>query len=318
MGAEYQRRAISEGEAWDRSLGGTLGKQNDDPMVQLQDMDKGGIDVQVVFPTGQLSLSRIKENGLAVERARAYNDWLAEFCSANPQRLKGVGVVALQDVDSAVAEARRAVEELGHIALMMPTNVCDQDIGKRAFWPFYEEVERLGVGLALHGGIHMAERMHGRFDSFIAVHTLAFPFECMAALTGIMFAGVPEAFPTLRIAVMEGGSGWIPFMMDRMDEEFELRGHREAPLLKAKPSEYLTSGRFFIGIEPDESTIPYLAQRIGADKLLFASDYPHWDSSWPRTVFEFVERPDLTDEDKRLILGGNAQSFYRFTAEAAA
>lgn len=317
MGPEFQRRPIAEGEAWDRSLGGTLGKQNHDPHVQLADMDRGGIDVQVVFPTGQLSLSRIRETALAVERARAYNDWLAEFCAANPQRLKGVGVVALQDVDAAVREARRAVEELGHVALMMPTNVRDQDIGNRAFWPFYAEVERLGVGLALHGGIHMAERMHGRFDTFIAVHTVAFPFECMAALTGLMFAGIPELFPSLRIAVMEGGSGWIPFMMDRLDEEFELRGHREAPLLKAKPSEYLTSGRFFIGIEPEETTIPYVAQRIGVDKLLFASDYPHWDSSWPEAVFEFVERPDLTDAEKRQILGLNAQRFYGFTAQPA-
>jgi predicted TIM-barrel fold metal-dependent hydrolase len=227
-------------------------------------------------------------------------------------------VVALQDVEASVKEARRSVEELGHVALMMPTNVLDQDIGRKEFWPFYEEVERLGVGLALHGGIHMAERMTGRFDSFIAVHTLAFPFECMTALTGLMFAGVPEQFPTLRIAVMEGCCGWVPFLMDRMDDEFELRGHVEAPLLRATPSEYLTNGQFFIGIEPEETMVPYLAERFGADKLLFASDYPHWDSSWPKTVFEFAEREDLTDDQKRQILAGAAQRFYGFPTEAAA
>ena len=73
--------------------------------------------------------------------------------------------------------AKRAApcEQLGFVGVMMPTNVRDQDIGRREFWPFYEEVQRLGVGLALHGGIRAAERMHGRFDSFIAVHSVSFP-----------------------------------------------------------------------------------------------------------------------------------------------
>jgi len=224
-----------------------------------------------------------------------------------------VAVVALQDVGAAVVEARRATQELGHVGIMMPTNVRDQDIGLRQFWPFYEEVERIGVGLAVHGGIHMAERMHGRFDSFISVHTVAFPFECMAAITGLMFAGVPEAFPGLRMAILEGCCGWVPFLMDRMDEEFELRGWKEAPLLKAKPSEYMRSGRFFIGLEPEESTIPYIIDRIGADKLLFASDYPHWDSSWPESARHFLGRTDISETDKRTIMADNPQRFYGFT-----
>jgi predicted TIM-barrel fold metal-dependent hydrolase len=318
MGPEFQNRAIAEGEAWDRSLGGTLGKQNHDPEIQLADMDAAGIDIQVIFPTSQLSLSRIKETALAVERARAYNDWLAEFCATDRRRLMGVGVVALQDVEASVREARRAVEDLGFRAIMLPTNVRDEDIGRREYWPLYEEAERLGVGLAVHGGIHMAERMHGRFDTFISVHTVAFPFECMAAITGLMFAGVPEVFPSLRFAVLEGCCGWVPFLMDRMDEEFELRGRREAPLLKAKPSEYLANGRFYIGIEPEESTVPYVAQRIGVDKLLFASDYPHWDSSWSHVVPEFIGREDLSEADKRQILTENPQRFYGFTADVPA
>jgi len=311
---EHRARPLMDVEAWDRSFGGTLGKDNEDPQVQLADMDAEGIDIQVIFPT-RLGLSAVKETHLAVDIARAWNDWLAEFCATDPQRLKGVAQVALQDVDAAIKEARRAVEALGHVGIMMPTNVRDQDIGKRQFWPLYEEVERLGVGLALHGGTRASERMHGRFDSFIAVHTVAFPFECMAALTGLIFAGVPEVFPRLRIAALEAGCGWIPFLMDRMDEEFEKRGAREAPLLKAKPSEYLRSDRFYYSFEPEESTLPYVIERIGADKLLYASDYPHWDSAWPNTVRIFLGRDDVSDAHKRQILGENAQRFYGFTAD---
>jgi len=203
-------RTLWSRDAWDRSFGGTLGKDNEDPKVQLQDMDADGIDVQVVFSTRGISLSAMKEVDVAVDIAHAYNDWLAEFCATDSGRLKAVALIALQDVDAAIKEARRAVEELGHVGIMLPTNVLDEDIGHKRFWPFYEEVERLGVGLAIHGGIRASQRMHGRFGKFIAVHTLAFPFECMAALTGLIFAGVPETFPKLRIAALEASCGWVP------------------------------------------------------------------------------------------------------------
>ena len=314
MKEEFRARPFMGGESWDRSFGGTLGKRNEDPRVQLQDMDAEGIDIQVIYPS-HLSLSAVKEADLAVDLARAWNDWIAEFCAAEPRRLKGIAQVALQDVDASIREARRAIEDLGLVGIMMPTNVRDQDIGQRQFWPFYEAVEGLGVGLALHGGIEAARRMHGRFTTFIAVHSVSFPFECMAALTGLIFAGVPEKFPRLRIAALEGCCGWLPFLMDRLDEEFELRGAREAPLLQAKPSEYLLSDRIYCSFEPEESTIPYVIERFGAHKLLYASDYPHWDSGWPNTLKHVMDRDDVSEADKRQILGENPQRVYGFTAD---
>jgi uncharacterized protein len=311
---EYRNRPLMHSEAWDRSFGGTLGKRNEEPKTQLADMDVEGIDVQVIFPS-HLSLNAEKETDLATDIARSYNDWLAEFCATDNRRLKGVAMVALQDIQAAIREVRRAVEQLGFVGVMMPTNVRDQDIGRHEFWPFYEEVERLGVGLALHGGIRAAERMHGRFDSFIAVHSVSFPFECMAAVTGLIFAGVPEKFPKLRIAALEGCCGWVPFLMDRLDEEFEKRGSREAPILKRKPSEYMTSAQFFYAFELEESTVPYVIQRIGAEKLLYSSDYPHWDTSWPNTVKMFKGRTDIADADKRQIAWDNPQNFYGFRAD---
>ena len=309
---ENRGRPLWTSDAWDRDFGKTLGKSNEDPRVQLADMDVDGIDVQVIYPTRGISLSAAREVDLAVDIARAYNDWLAEFCSTNPERLKGVALVALQDVAAAVKEARRAVEELGFVGVMMPTNVLDQDIGLRQFWPFYEEVERLNVGLAFHGGIRASQRMHGRFGNFIAVHTLAFPLECMVALTGYIYSGAPEQFPKLRIAALEASCGWVPFLMDRMDEEFEIRGKREAPLLKRKPSEVLTGGQFYCAFELEETTLPYVADRIGSDKLLYSSDYPHWDTSWPNSVRAVTKRSDLTDSHKKRFLGENAQRFYGF------
>ena len=208
---QYRNRPLMNSEAWDRTFGGTLGKRNEDPKTQLADMDKDGIDIQVIYPS-HLSLNVEKEADLALDIARAYNDWLAEFCATNPARLKGVAMVALHDIDAAIQEARRAVEQLGFVGIMMPTNFRDQDIGKRQFWPFYEAIERLGVGLGLHGGVRAAERMHGRFDTFIAAHSVAFPFECMAALTGLIFAGeFPKPFPGCASRRWKPAVGGCPF-----------------------------------------------------------------------------------------------------------
>ena len=98
---ENRGRPLWTSDAWDRDFGKTLGKSNEDPRVQLADMDVDGIDVQVIYPTRGISLSAAREVDLAVDIAHAYNDWLAEFCSTDPERLKGVALVALQDVAAA-------------------------------------------------------------------------------------------------------------------------------------------------------------------------------------------------------------------------
>lgn len=309
MRPELRRKLVNRVDPYDRRQGGKLGKINEDPKVQLADMDAEGIDVQVIYPTS-LSVNADPDAAWAAEWSRAYNDWLSDFCATDRTRLKGVATVALHDVDVAIKEVRRAVEQKGHVAVMMPTNVMDRDIGREEYWPFYAEVERLGIPLALHGGINASTRVHGRFDKFISIHTLSFPFECMLALTGLIFAGVTEKFPKMKTAVLEGCVGWLPFLMDRMDEEWEKQGWRDTPLLKRKPSEVLASDKFWYSIEIEESTVPYIIERIGADRLLWASDYPHWDTSWPHSVEHFLSRTDISDADKRIILGDSPSRLY--------
>ncbi len=316
MPPEFRRELRPRSDPWDRRQGGRLGKMNEDPHVQITDMDVEGIDIQVIYPSG-LSVSAEEDPRRAVEWTHAYNEWLAQFCSVNPERLKGAATIALQDIDAAIREVRRAAEALGHVAVMMPTNVLDRDIGRQEFWPFYEEVQRLGIPLAVHGGINAATRMHGRFDKFISVHTVSFPFECMTALVGLVFAGVPEQFPNLKIAILEGCCGWLPFLMDRMDEEFEKQGWRDAPLLKRKPSEYLASDQFWYSIEIEESMVPYLVDHFGAGQLLWASDYPHWDTSWPHSVSHFLERTDIAEAHKRQILSDNPSRLYDIRVSVA-
>jgi hypothetical protein len=169
-------------------------------------------------------------------------------------------------------------------------------------------LERLDRPLLVHNS-RQGPAGEVRFDSFLLAHTVARPVETLIDCAALMYGGVPEKFPKLRIAFLECGCGWVPYWMDRMDEEWEKR-QCEAPLLKAKPSEYIARGNWFFAAEPEESTLSYVAERIGDDKLIFASDYPHWDGLFPHVVSTIRGRGDLSAAAKQKFLGDNARRLY--------
>jgi hypothetical protein len=137
----------------------------------------------------------------------------------------------------------------------------------------------------------------------------------MSAAINIVYGGVLERFPRLRVGFLEGMVGWVPMLGERMDEEYERRPFEE-PLLTKKPSAYFKSGRMFFGAESEEGTIPASIQYLGSDEtLLYSSDYPHWDGNFPNTTRELIERTDLSDENKRNIIGANARRFYSALAQ---
>jgi len=126
----------------------------------------------------------------------------------------------------------------------------------------------------------------------------------------MVFGGIPEIFPKLKLAYLEIGCGWIPYWSERMDEEWEKRGKAEAPLCKNKPSEYLTNGQIYYGCEPEEKTMGYVVGEIGSQTLVYASDYPHWDMTWPDSAIHIWRREDLSREAKKNILEENGRRLY--------
>src|SRR2546426_449071 len=147
------------------------------------------------------------------------------------------------------------------------------------------------------------------FDKFVEVHTLSHPVAQMIQLTGMIFEGVPEKYPSLRIGFMEAGCSWLPFWMDRMDEEWSKR-KAEAPLCRKKPSDYLRSGQLFFAAEGDEKSVPEVIRRLGNDIIFYASDVPHWDHDFPENIRELATRDDLSNESKRKILYENTRRLY--------
>jgi predicted TIM-barrel fold metal-dependent hydrolase len=296
-------------DGMDTNMGGLLGgREGNDLQTRLKDMDLEGIQTSVLFPTSSFSVNSMIEREYAVAYARAYNDFISDVCKQT-ERLKGVALVPLQDPKAAVEEAHRAVTKLGLVSIAVASQGMKEHLGSQTFWPLYEELERLNVPLCVH---NRREGPAGeiRFDSFIFMHTIGRPVETFIQFAGLMYSGVPERFPKLRISFLECGVGWVPYWMERMDEEWEKRGKVEAPLCKHKPSEYVSQGNLFFVMEPEEEALPYVVDRIGDDKILFASDYPHWDGMFPYVTKTIRGRKDISDRAKDRILGENARRFY--------
>jgi uncharacterized protein len=265
-----------------------------------------------------LMLTRVRERDYAIALCRAYNDWLYDWCAIDRKRLKAVALVPLHvDTRAAIDEMERAVSKLGNVGVMVNTYDRSRNIAHRDFWPFYEECARQGVPVAFHasGSDTMDPLCH--FENFLQIHTLSHAPEQLIACTAVIYSGLLEKYQDLRVAFLEAGIGWVPFWMEHMDEEYEFRPF-DAPLLKAKPSEYMTCGRVFVSCEPEEKTLRYVPEFFPADNILFASDYPHWDGQFPDAVSTLADRTDIPDGLKRKIFFDNPQRFYGMSVDPAA
>ena len=306
------RRSYYPEDGWDRSLGGRLGSNVNDAKTWLGIMDEGGLDTTVLYPTAGLGIGWVREPDFAVALCRAYNNFLhQEFLAVSP-RVKGVALLPFQDVPEAVKELRRAVTDLGMVGAFAPAVGLRLPLGHSEFHPIYAEAERLGSMVASHATVR-GPHFFGAdgFDKFVEVHTLSHPVAQMIQLTGMIFEGVPEKYPRLRIGFMEGGCSWLPFWMDRMDEEWAKRGAVEAPLCRKKPSEYLRSGQLYFAAEGDEKSVPEVVRRLGDDIIFYATDVPHWDHDFPENLREMATREDLSAEARKKILSDNARRLYR-------
>ncbi|OLC56811.1 MAG: hypothetical protein AUH77_05270 [Candidatus Rokubacteria bacterium 13_1_40CM_4_69_39] len=315
MDAPFRNRQlvfpIVPADGWDRRL---LTKYHDTAGTAdawLRALDKGGMEQAVLFPTLGLFMSFLKDRAWAVQFCRAYNTLMhEEFVKASP-RLQAVALLPIQDPQAAAQELKRAVRELGHVGAMLAAD-GSHVLGDERFTPIYEEAQRLDVMLAIHAsGSHLGGAGVDLFPRFIQAHTCSHPFGQMRQLTSIVFEGIPERFPDLRLAFLEAGAGWAPYWMERMDDEYDKRGEVEAPALRKKPSDYVRSGKIYFSCEADEWLLPQALKWVGDNQIVYASDFPHWDHSFPASIDEIRNRRDLTDAQKRKVLADNCRRLYK-------
>ena len=292
-----------------------------DPRRRVEVLDAEGIDLAVLYGGLALSLPAIHDPELAVWHCRIYNDWIAQFCAAAPRRLVGAAALPLQDPVAAVAEARRAVG-LGLRAAFTrpnPLNPTARPLHDPEHELVWSALEDLDVPLAFHpAGLWDMPGTSRAMASLMAPgthHAVILFFDQYMTLANLVYAGVLERHPRLRIGILECGGGWIAHWMDRLDEFTESYGWQLLGL-RMKPSEYfLRQG--WVSFDPGEQTMGALVPFIGTERMIWASDFPHSDAKYPGVVAELREHTaDLAPGARARLYGQNALRLYGMRAVA--
>lgn len=283
-----------------------------DVQVRLRDMDREGIDRQVLYGSFAIGVTSYRDPGLAADVARAFNDWmLDDVCAADPARLLAVATVPLQSVTRAITEAEYARGRAA-VAVTIPPVLGDRNLDDPGLLPFFEACADLDLAVGVHGapGMQLAQPGADRFENYAQVHALSFPVDQMVAFTALAMGGVLDRFPTLRVAFLESGIGWVPYFVYRVREHFEKLSHM-VPDMHSDPRELIERGQCYFSFECEEQMLEEYVAHLGDTSIVWASDYPHWDSDFPGTVAEARTRATpLGDDGLARVLGGNAERLY--------
>ena len=291
-----------------------------DPDARLKVMDEERMDAAVLYPT--MNLQWISDAGYHHAVNKALNDWLADrYLSRGQGRLFGaVNIVAVHDVEWACQEVRRCVKDYGYKAVFL--RPCHANEDARWFSDYYDPLwttcEELDVAVAFHP--FPADTMYGSaryFDMIGPEAAKAFGrtpvnhiVDMMQMLTGIIAGGKLEQFPNLRLAVLESSGGWLISYLERMDHRFEHLGHT-VPQMKMSPAEYFRR-QCWISFDPEEATLALTAEWLGADNIIWGSDFPHPDAFYPNFVDMLNEHiKGISAEGQEKIRGLNALNFYK-------
>jgi predicted TIM-barrel fold metal-dependent hydrolase len=284
-----------------------------DPVERLRVLDAEQIDVAVLYCGLGQCLGGIQDPALAVACHQVWNDWMAEWTATEPARLIGTGVLPVQDPAAAAAEVSR-IAALGlRAGVIRPNPVLGKPLWDRAFDPMYDALEEHGIPLGLHGaGMFDMEGTSKRMFDLMAGgthHAVILFVDQYMTLSNLVYAGVLERHPRLKVAVLECGGGWIAHWMDRMDEFLDSYAWAAAKL-SLKPSEYFRR-QCVISFDPGERSAPAMAKLAGAENLIWASDFPHSDAKYPGVVDELREHTsEMSPAEQAALYGGNALRLY--------
>lgn len=280
-------------------------------------LDKAHVERSVLFTSEGLSVGFIQNPKYAVAVCRAYNDYVYDRYARVSDRLHPMALIPMQNPKEAARELRRAVVDLGLPGAMIPSTGLPLHLGHQSYFEVYQAAAELECVLGVHGGSNHGSGID-TFTNFAGSHVLHHSIPLMQALVSFIYHGVYDSFPGVRFSFMEGGCGWLAFLLDRMERDELYLDPGDHP--KMKLSRYLEDGRILIGCEGNEKSLSYVASRVGIEAFAYASDYPH-EVDLPAAIHEIeevAERDDLSDSDKRAVLGENARRFFRLGSRVSA
>ena len=282
----------------DTSLGS---RELSDIGSRIQDMDRLGVSVQILYPT--LFLVHLTEDpALEVALCQAYNRWMSHASAAASSRIKWIAVAPFADLEASLIQINYA-QEHGAVGVLFRGMEHNRSLADPYFFPIYQEASRLGLAICIHTGPG-SPALSNVFDVSIGSgfgHISLLP---VIAFNDLITRKIPELFPDLRFGFIEASSSWVPYVVHKINRSIARDGGTKLD------SVMFRDYRFYVACEADED-IPYLLNYIPEDNMMIGSDYGHIDpAAEPRLVDRLIERGDLTESTVTKILGQSATAFY--------
>jgi len=308
-GHPYPKSSPGDGMRLDAWPENGLSPGADLDFMRAQHLDAYGVTYGIMNPLGP-SGQGDQNRELSIALATATNHWqLADWADPEP-RLRPSIVVPYEDGEASAAEIHRCAAD-GRFAQVLLLSRTAEALGRRRYWPIYEAAMRHGLPIALHiGGTNGMPCTASGWASYYFEEHHSNVQSIEAMVTSMTVEGVFETFPKLRILLIESGFAWVPALCWRLDKHWR-RLKSEVPHLRRAPSEYIRANISYTTQPIDEperrGDLARLIEWVGIDRILFATDYPHWDFDDPHFVF----RGELSAAQKAQIFRGNARAYYR-------
>lgn len=291
---------------------GDLWRSGWDPKFRVADQERDGVAAEIIYPTVGMLLCNHNDFDFKKACFEAYNRWLAEYCAAAPNRLYGMAQVSMRTPKDGVDELKRA-HEMGFKGVMMPGDPGEEDYDSKVWEPVFATAEELNLPLSFHilttkqGSL--AQNPRGpRINGFLSIIR-----GCQDIMGTLIFGGVFDRHPRLKVVCVEADAGWVPHYMYRMDHAY--KRHRfwmKAPPLEKLPSEYFAE-HIYVTFQDDWVAFK-TAHLCNVRRLMWASDFPHSDSTWPHSQAVIEEQTKgLTEQERNWICHDNVAGLYGLT-----
>jgi uncharacterized protein len=286
---------------------------NWDPTIRLRDMDTADVDISVIFPSSADSFCALRDVGFEGALHEAFHRFMTEYCRAAAGRLWWVGASTMRDMPKTIAQLQYWTKEDPYFAGMQIPRTCPDGsmLDNPDLHPLYAACQELDMPVWVHGGANRPpftpwiEAPNGLYHSIGGQYALA-------ALVG---GGVFDLFPKLRIGLFESFGGWMPYVIEKLDDGFK-PGSPKTPKMKRRASEILRDGNLFCSIEAEEKHIAYAVETLGDHPWLFSTDYPHHGSAWPNAV-PIIRENAMPESAKIKLLRDNGIRFLPRLGEIA-
>jgi predicted TIM-barrel fold metal-dependent hydrolase len=286
-------------------------EQNSDPQVRLGLMDKYGVDIQALSQTTPVLLGFRPEE--AAEICRFSNDDNFALCKAYPKRFVNVGIVSLLDVKEAIKEVERCVNELDCRGITIATNQDGKGLDAPEYFPFYEKAEKYGLPLFLHPTHWESYPLVDMEQGWRMMHVFGWPFDTSQAVWRMIFGGVLDHYPTLKVVTHHLGA-MLPFFSRRVEQNviWALKGKLPRPI-----TEYWKNLWGDTAVDGTTAAYPCGYAFFGPDRMMYGSDYPfgnEFGEDFIRSNLEGVKAMKIPQKNIKKILGGNAQDLLKIKA----